>query len=174
LAVAGCASAPLLRPINVSGTNATDVPTSTFDQEPVVLALSGGGARAAAFSLGALEGLRDLRALDGRSVLDHVRLLAAVSGGSILAAYYGQHGAEGLDGFRAAYLDKNWALQLHTSLISPMNWLRAALGGLNDRALLGDWLDREVYAHGAMRDLWGGARPQIWINATDLYNGVTF
>src|SRR5580693_5055326 len=49
------------------------------------LSLSGGGYRAAAFHLGTMTKLNELR------ILDHVSVISAVSGGSILAAYYALH-----------------------------------------------------------------------------------
>ena len=142
------------------------------DGEAIVLALSGGGARAAAFSLGVLQGLREAPAADGRALLDHVALVSAVSGGAILAAYYGLHGSPGLDTFRAAYLDKDWVSALHTSPASPANWLRAWRGGMNDETKLADWLDREIFQGAPMHMLWRG--PQVWLNAVDLYNGTPF
>lgn len=48
----------------------------------LALALSGGGARALAFHLGCLRGLRNA------GLLDHVEVMSSVSGGSVLAALY--------------------------------------------------------------------------------------
>src|SRR5262249_43230976 len=134
--------------------------------------LSGGGARAASFSYGTLLQLRDMKGPDGKRLIDRVALVTAVSGGSITAAYLGQHGADGLDGFRAAALDKDGNAKLHTSFVSPNNWARLMQGGLNGPDLLADWLDKEVFAGGRMRDI--SSRPRIVINATDLYNGTPF
>jgi predicted acylesterase/phospholipase RssA len=52
--------------------------------------------------------------------------------------------------------------------------VRAKDGGINGKSKLADWLDREVFAGGLMRDVWRGRGMQTWINATDLYNGTTF
>ena len=175
LLIAGCATASP-PPINPRSASASPPPAMDrgLEGDVIVLALSGGGARSTAFSLGALQGLRDLRARDGRTVLDHVRIVTAVSGGSIMAAYYGQHGPPGLDTFRAAYLDKDWTAQIHTNLVSPLNWARAAGGGLNDQVRTSNWLDREVFAHGLMGDLTNRFDVRVVLNATDLYNGTTF
>ena len=178
LALMGCATpAPTeLRPINLPVRAESPMLSQEMDFEGdvLVLAFSGGGARAAAFSLGALQGLRDTHGADGRPLLERVRLISAVSGGSITAAYFGQHGAAGLDTFRAAYLDKDWADELHVSPYSPLNWARASRGGVNDQRRLADWLDREVFAHGMVRDVWNENGVRVWLNATDLYNGTTF
>jgi NTE family protein len=149
-------------------------PASNIDGDVVALSFSGGGARAAAFSLGVLEGLREMPRAGGGVLIDHVAFVSGVSGGAITAAYFGQRGVEGLSRFRAAYLDKDWASELHTSLMSPLNWARAADGALNERDRLGDWLNAEVYQDGTIADLWRANRPRIWINATDLYNSVPF
>lgn len=175
LGLASCATAAQPVPVNAPAeANAALRPNAELVGDVVALAFSGGGARAAAFSFGALQGLREMRAADGRTLLDHVRLVTSVSGGSITAAYFGQHGEAGLDTFRAAYLDKDWAAQLHTSPYSPMNWARLSNGSLNGPPLFADWLDREVFNHGVMSDAWNAHGVQVWLNATDLYNGTTF
>ena len=176
LTVSACATARDFRPVNAPSATPNATHPLEAEGDMIALAFSGGGARAAAFSLGALEGLREMRGRDGRPLTERIRLITAVSGGAIIAAYIGQHGVGGIDTFRAAYLDKDWDAELHMSYFSPLNWSRAWGGGLNERADLADWLDREVFAGGAMRDVLSGdtARPQIWINAADLYNGTQF
>jgi NTE family protein len=175
LALAACASAPL-RPVDPLPLAANASPSIEVggDGDAIFVALSGGGARAAAFGLGVLQGLREARAADGRPLTDHIVLMSSVSGGSILAGYYGLHGGDGLDSFRAAYLDKDWAAALHTDPAWPVNWWRAWNGGLNGDDRLAAWLDREIY-HGAHVDaLWRPGRTQVWINAADLHNGAAF
>jgi len=57
----------------------------------LIVAFSGGGTRAAAFSYGVLEELRDTRVTlneRNRRLLDEVDILSGVSGGSFPAAYY--------------------------------------------------------------------------------------
>ena len=175
LALSACASAPLPPPIDQPATSAIAPSRAPdLDGDVIALAFSGGGARAASFSLGVLQGLRDMRGADGARLLDHVHVLTSVSGGAITAAYFALHGAEGLDTFRAAYLDKNWAGQLHIAAYSPANWTRAWSGGLNRQDRFADWLDREVFAHASMADLRARSGLRIWINSTDLYNGTPF
>jgi len=58
----------------------------------VVVALSGGGKRSAAFAHGVLRGMRDIRVQpEGResTLLDEVDLLAGVSGGAFPAGHFG-------------------------------------------------------------------------------------
>lgn len=172
---AACAGLPDTRPVNVRLAAApapAPVRDLATDEDAIALALSGGGARAASFSLGVLEQLRDTTAADGKPLISKVALVTAVSGGAITAAWYGQHGADGLDDFRAALLDKDWQAQLHTSFVSPQNWDRLLQGGLNGPDKLSNWLDREVFNGARMRDL--RAAPMVLINATDLYSGAPF
>ncbi|MBP6014775.1 MAG: patatin-like phospholipase family protein [Alphaproteobacteria bacterium] len=176
LTLTGCVTVNLAQPVNLPQTTAAPhtEPTLTVDGDVVALAFSGGGARAAAFSLGVLQGLREMPRARGGTLLDRVALVSGVSGGSITAAYFGQHGAAGVDTFRAAYLDKNWEYDLHLNLASPMNWARAYDGALNERDRLGDWLDKEIFQGATLGDLWRPSRARTWINATDLYTGVPF
>ncbi|HVV31795.1 MAG TPA: patatin-like phospholipase family protein [Vitreimonas sp.] len=173
LALCACATAPLT-PVNSAPLAANPSPAIEVgaDGDGVFVTLSGGGARAAAFGLGALQALRETRDADGQPLTDHIALLSSVSGGSILAAYYGIHGPEGLDTFRSAYLDKTWAL--HVSAAWPLNWLRAWNGGLNGDDRLAAWLDREIFAGAHMDALWRAGAPQVWLNAADLHNGTVF
>lgn len=168
LALAACATP---QPINTPLTGARlEMPgREPAGEDLIVLALSGGGARAAAFALGAMQALRDIRGRDGAPLTEHVALITSVSGGSILAAHYGLHGPAGLDSFRAAYLDKTWRLNAQ---YLPRAWINLASGGVNGPDRLADWLDREVYGGARMAALARG--PRIVINASDLYNATPF
>jgi NTE family protein len=175
---AGCATPHVAAPIDIAPTpraaHAGEPDGLGVEGDAVALAFSGGGARAAAFSLGVLEGLRDMRAPDGRSLLERVVFVTAVSGGAITAAYFGQQGPDGLDGFRPSYLDQDVVRRLHTSPASPANWLRALRGGLNDSDRMADLLDQNIFRGGVIGDIWARGRPRVWINATDLFNGASF
>lgn len=169
-----CAGTPDTRPINVA-LAAPPAPAEIdlgVDGDAIALALSGGGARAASFSLGVLQQLRDTKGVDGKPLIDRVALITAVSGGSIMAAYFGQRGVGGLETFRAAALDKDWQGQLHTSWMWPDNWQRLMQGGLNGPDKLANWLDKEVFSGGRLRDM--PNHPRIVINAADLYTGTPF
>jgi NTE family protein len=140
------------------------------DGEAIALAFSGGGARAASFSYGALLGLRDMKGADGKRLIDRVSLVTAVSGGSITAAYFGLHGPDDLDGFRASALDKDWAGRLH-SFALPGTWIGILGGGANGPDRLANWLDSEIFHGARIRDL---RHNPVIINATELYTGAPF
>lgn len=175
LVLSACAGLPDTRPVNeplsTTPASAPAVDLAT-DDDFLALALSGGGARAASFSLGVLQQLRDTRDPDGKRLIDKVGLVTAVSGGAITAAWFGKHGADGLDGLRESVLDKDWQSQLHTTFMSPQNWDRLMQGGLNGPDKLSNWLEKEVFGESRMRDL--RTAPRIVINATDLYSGAPF
>jgi len=86
------------------------IPASAADDDLFVcLTFSGGGTRAAAFSYGVLQKLRDtaiVRAKDGRheSLLDEVDCISSVSGGSFTAAYYALFGARIFQDYRKEFL----------------------------------------------------------------------
>ncbi|MET4682230.1 patatin-like phospholipase family protein [Brevundimonas faecalis] len=174
--LAGCVSGPDLTPINGPLTGEAD--SSRLEPrdlglsgEAVALAFSGGGARAAAFSYGALLELRDRRRPDGRRWIDQVAFVTGVSGGALTAAWFGLHGPDGLDGFRPALLDKDWQAAVHDRLLWPANWPRLRDGGLNGRDRIAGWLAREVYGEARMSDLSG---PPVILNATELSSGLPF
>jgi len=171
--LASCATAPEPVPINAARAGA---PTAERDldlpanADALMLSFSGGGARAASFAYGVLLGLKDMPGAEsGHSRLDDVALVTAVSGGAITAAYFGQHGADGIEGLRT-FLDENWADDLNTSAFAPQNWVRAARGGLNRTTALADRLDTSLYNSARFADL--PARPRVILNAVDLYTGA--
>lgn len=167
-ALTACATAP---PINapLGGLRADVGGRAPVGEDLIVLALSGGGARAASFHLGVLQGLRDTPGRDGRPLSEHIALISSVSGGSVLAAYYGLHGDAGLDTFDAAYLARDWRVRGPSS---PLGLAGALRGGLNGPVQLADWLDENVYDGANLGTL--GAGPRVVLNATDLYNSTPF
>ena len=83
-----------------------------YDMENlVVLAFSGGGTRAAAFSYGVLEALRrmDLILPNGRKIrmLDEVDVITGVSGGSFTALAYGLYGDKLFDSYETSFLKRD-------------------------------------------------------------------
>lgn len=170
LMLSACATAPVA-PINAPlGGLRTDVEgRAPVGDDLIVLALSGGGARAASFHLGVLQALRDTPGRDGRSLSEHIALITSVSGGSVLAAYYGLHGDAGLDTFDAAYLGREWRVRGPSS---PFGIAGALRGGMNGPQQLRSWLAENVYGDATMGDMRAG--PRVILNATDLYNSTPF
>ncbi|MGD9980711.1 MAG: patatin-like phospholipase family protein [Hyphomonadaceae bacterium] len=169
LLVSACATATA--PINapLSGERADVASRAPVGDDLIVLALSGGGSRAASFHLGVLQQLRATPGRDGRPLTEHIALITSVSGGSVLAAYYGLHGDEGLDGFDDAYLARRWRVR---GPGSPFGIAGALRGGMNGPSQLSAWLSDNIYGDATMGET--GEGPRVIINATDLYNSTPF
>lgn len=170
LLLTACATAPVA-PINapIGGLRADVQGRAPVGDDLIVLALSGGGARAASFHLGVLQALRDTPGRDGRPLSEHIALITSVSGGSVLAAHFGLHGDAGLDTFDAAYLGREWRVRGPSS---PLGIAGALRGGMNGPQQLRAWLSENVYGDATIGDMRAG--PRVILNATDLYNSTPF
>ena len=112
----GCATAPVNPPIaHADPTAGYRFQTRDQDlrnkEDIVVLAFSGGGTRAAAFSYGVLEVLKDTEVIgpDGRRerLLDSVDVVTGVSGGSFTALAYGLYGERLFSEYEQRFLKRN-------------------------------------------------------------------
>lgn len=170
LALGACATAQTA-PVNapLGGLRADLEGRAPAGEDLIVLALSGGGARAASFHLGVLQGLRETPGRDGRPLSEHIALITSVSGGSVLAAHYALHGEAGLDTFYGAYLAREWRVR---GPASPFGVAAALRGGMNGPRRLSGWLAENIYGEARLGDM--GAGPRVVINATDLYNSSPF
>jgi predicted acylesterase/phospholipase RssA len=178
VAMPGCAH----RPANIKATSINPGAGYRFANTPaqpgnsddvfVILAFSGGGTRAAAFSFGALEALDQLKFNwhgSERSLLDEVDIISSVSGGSFTAAYYGLHGKAALKDFPEKFLYKNITLDLGLSVLNPLNWPRLASADFSRIDLAAEVYDRELFGGATFRDLAAvHSRPFIVLNATDM------
>lgn len=91
----------------------------------VVVAMSGGGKRSAAFSYGALKGLRDLpvqTAVGPRPLLGEIDAIAGVSGGSFTAAYYGLHRDATSGQYETDFLYRDTEANIWGIYLLPWNW----------------------------------------------------
>lgn len=176
LALAGCAVTVHNPPSNVPLPSNSTSPGPARDivgTNLVALSFSGGGLRAAAFSFGVLQALQAAGA-PGQDVLDDVTMISSVSGGSLTAAYYGLHGPAGLSRFRDQVLRQDMEASMRLSALAPENFMRLLSGGLNDRANLVNWLDHHVFDGATFATLFARRKPDIWINASDLYHRTPF
>jgi len=143
----------------------------------VVVALSGGGKRSAAFAHGVLRGMRDIRVQpEGREsiLLDEVDLLAGVSGGAFPAAHFGLYGKASFDTFPEEFLYRDIEAYIWGTYLLPWNWdwLVNPLVGTNDR--MTQVYDRLMFHGATFADLARRGRPQVSINATDINFGRPF
>jgi NTE family protein len=142
-------------------------------ENSIVLALSGGGLRAAAFAHGVLTALDSVKTPEG-TLLDDVAAINAVSGSSLTAAHYGLYGRDGLARFRNEVLLPGFESDMRMSPFNPANLLRMLSGGVNAREDFRDALDRRVFRGATFADLFASEKPRILIQATDLYHRVPF
>ncbi len=169
---------PLRSPAGNTEYRLLDVNRSGGAQSALVLvALSGGGKRSAAFAFGVLRGMRDIPLrLEGRNstLLDEVDLLAGVSGGSFPAAYYGLYGEKSFKTFPDEFLYPDIEAYIWGTFLLPWNWdwVVNPLVGTNDRMT---WVYDKLMFHGAtFADFYRRGRPQVSINATDISFGSPF
>lgn len=149
------------------------LPRDTF----VVLAFSGGGTRAAAFSYGVLEKLRDTEVSSGGQptrLLDLVDVITSVSGGSYTAAYYGLFGDRLFDDFRARFLYRNWQGELLGLLRRPDHLLSIASRHYNRSDLVAAYLNHTLLDGKTFADMSPAGLPMVILNTSDLNNATTF
>jgi NTE family protein len=179
-ALAGCAT----RPVNPRIEHFDATTTYTFQrpsgspedrQHLVLLAFSGGGMRAAAFSYGVLETLRDMEITtpSGRKVraLDEVDVVTAVSGGSFTALAYGLFGEKLFEDYEETFLKRDVQGALIARVLNPLNWGALASTGWGRSELAADLYDEILFKGATYADLKPDG-PQIFVSATDLAEGV--
>jgi len=176
-ALAGCTTtdwSPVNAPLAAPSESRPVFNAISVASDNIVLGLSfsGGGTRAAAFAYGVMDGLRQRAAVDGRSLLDHVKFLSGVSGGSVTAAYYGLFRDRMFADFEQRFLYANAEADLRTTF-APGIISAALTGGINDQTRLPRWFERELFGRASVLDLIN-ASPRVVINATDVYNRVPF
>ena len=150
-------------------------PLQESAETAIGLSFSGGGTRASAFAFGVLQelGRTDARAGSRSSLIDQVSLVSGVSGGSITAAYFALHGRDTLSNFRQKFLVQDAEASLSTS-VNVTNLVLLAKGGVNDRTGLPTWLDENLFRGATFDDVLKPGHPQLWINASDIFNRTTF
>jgi NTE family protein len=131
LFLGGCATRPVNQPIKEVGANAgytfqTRQPHFKSQEILVVLAFSGGGTRAAAFSYGVLEFLRRTEVVGPKGnkvrLLDAVDMITGVSGGSFTALSYGLYGDKLFVDFEQRFLKRDVQGELVARAMNPFNW----------------------------------------------------
>jgi NTE family protein len=143
----------------------------------VIVAMSGGGKRSAAFSYGALKGMRDLpvqTSIGPRPLLDVVDGIAGVSGGSFTAAYYGLHRDATFGRYETDFLYRDTEANIWGIYLLPWNWtwLIDPLVGTND--FMERVYDREMFHGARFADLEKSGRPLIAVGGTDIAYGSPF
>jgi predicted acylesterase/phospholipase RssA len=141
----------------------------------VLLAFSGGGTRAAAFSFGLMEELRGVvyAAPDGskRRLLDDVEIISSVSGGSFTSAYYALFPERFYSEFPERFLYRNIQGGLVLRLFNPYNWLRLASPDFSRIDMADEYYSDTIFEGKTFADLLAkprGSVPFLVLNATDI------
>lgn len=178
--LAGCATRPINAPlehydpgkpyaIERASENAEDRATL------VILAFSGGGTRAAAFSYGVLETLRDMEVTtkSGRNlrVLDTVDVITGISGGSFTALAFGLYGDKLFDIYESSFLKRNVQGELIGRALNPFNWPSLGSSGWGRSELAANMYDEILFKGATFNDLRRDG-PRIMVSATDLSEGT--
>ena len=183
LGLGGCATAPINPPITRADPTAgyrfeTRAQLARDKENIVVLAFSGGGTRAAAFSYGVLEALRDTAVIarDGHQerLLDAVDVVTGVSGGSFTALAYGLYGDRLFEDYEQRFLKRDVQGELIARALNPAYWgpLSSPYWGRSE--LAADLYDEILFNGATFADLQRGTGPMIVASATDLSSGARF
>lgn len=148
---------------------------STGDRPFVLLAFSGGGTRAAAFSFGLMEELKQVQyaGRDGakRLLLDDVEIISSVSGGSFTSAYYALFPDRFYSEFPQKFLYRNIQMGLVWRLFNPYNWWRLASSDFSRIDMADEYYNSTVFDDKTFADLLArpkGSAPFLVLNATDI------
>jgi len=162
---------PLTAPVLAPGVEANS------DRLFVVVTFSGGGKRAAAFSFGVLEALRDVKVTtpDGEqhSLLDEIDLISAVSGGAFTAAYYALFGKGAFDTYAPRFLDHDTEKDLWHKVLKPTSWPRLAKPLVSRSDLEVEYFDQELFNGASVYDVMTRS-PRVIVSATDLVRAKPF
>ena len=179
--IGGCASRPINQPISHVDTESgyrASVRLPKLNNDPntlFLLAFSGGGTRAAAFSYGVLEELRRTVLLAGgehRTLLDEVDLIAGVSGGSFTALSYALYGDKLFSEYETRFLKRDVEGALIDRLINPFYWPKLIGGSYGRSELAADYYDEILFQGATFADLRDKPTPMAVAGGTDLTNGA--
>ena len=185
LLLGGCATA--IRPINPPITQADPRTGYRFEtrqtadkdkQNLVVLAFSGGGTRAAAFSYGVLEFLRRTEIVGPKGnkarLLDEVDVITGVSGGSFTALAYGLYGDKLFTDYEQRFLKRDVQGEIVARTFSPSNWGKLGATAWGRSELAAGLYDEILFDNATFADLDRGRGPLILASATDISTGSRF
>ena len=179
LLLGGCATRPINAPITeVSGNKGYQYLArrqhAQDHENVVILAFSGGGTRAAAFSYGVLETLRRTEIVGPRGtarLIDDVDVITGVSGGSFTALAYGLYGDRLFDQYEKRFLKRNVQGELIARLLNPTKWGALSSTGWGRSELAAQLYDEILFDGATFADLDRGRGPLIAVMATDISTG---
>ena len=184
LILAGCATRPSNPPISRydhgHGYRLSNWQAERGDPEfGLVVAMSGGGTRAAALSYGILEELRRtaVPGLNGPvTLLDDVTIVTGISGGSFTALAYALYGERLFDEYEKRFLKRDVQGDLIKLVLNPVHWPQMAGGSFSRTDLAAEYYDRILFEGATFGDLRGRGGPFTNVAATEVTTGarITF
>ena len=179
----GCATRPINLPIAETSPNAgyrfqTRQVHFRDKENLVVLAFSGGGTRAAAFSYGVLEFLKRTEVMGPKGnksrLLDEVAIITGVSGGSFTALAYGLYGDQLFVDYEQRFLKRNVQGEIIARTFNPAYWGNLWSTGWGRSELASELYDEILFNGATFGDLDRGTGPWILASATDISTGGRF
>jgi NTE family protein len=182
LALGGCATRPVNPPIAQADPDtgyrfATRQAYFKTPETLVILAFSGGGTRAAAFSYGVLEFLRrtEIVRSNGEKVrlLDEVAVITGVSGGSFTALAYGLYGDQLFADYEQRFLKRDVQGELIARFVNPAYWGNLWFTRWGRAEMAAELYDEILFNGATFADLDRGTGPLIAPSATNLSTGAS-
>lgn len=178
LVLAGCATRfenfPLTQEANEER-RGIDV---THEERPLILvAISGGGSRAAALGWVILREVAKFRygpQERSRSLIEDIGVVSSVSGGSVIAAHFALYGPEGLERFGPDFLVPDNMRTLGLDAANPITWFRLAVTGSSRIDVVEELFDNQLFKGRTFRELNQPGKPYLIMNATDMASGEVF
>ncbi len=178
--LSGCATRPVNPRIDRVEQNTTyrverKVQDDTQKKTLFVLAFSGGGTRAAAFSYGVLEALNRTKAVrpDGKTgrLIDQIDIITGVSGGSFTALAYKLYGDRLFEEYEKRFLKRNVQGELIWRALNLMNWGSLLSTGWGRSEMAADLYDEILFNGATFADLEKTDGPFVAVSATDITSG---
>ena len=182
----GCAHYPDNPPLSAISPS-TGYRYSVVRQQPmrdkpfVILALSGGGTRAAAFSFGLMEELAQVEYVtqEGakRRLIEDVEIVSSVSGGSFTAAYYALFPESFFNDFPQQFLYRNIQRELFLQMFNPYNWFRLASPDFSRIDMADQYYNKTIFKEKTFAYLLEKPRgrvPFLVLNATNISTNHRF
>ena len=144
----------------------------------LILAFSGGGTRAAAFSYGVLEELkRTIVHSNGKPhpLSQDISGIGGVSGGGFTALAYSLYGDKLFDMYDQAFLKRNVQGRIAQQVFHPKNWSKLSSSKYGRAELAADYYDQILFHNATFGDLLKNpAAPIPLVSASELATGTRF
>ncbi len=180
----GCASRPINPPLAETAPHqgyrfeTRQAEVKGDKENMVILAFSGGGTRAAAFSYGVLEFLQRTEVIGAKGkrgrLLDEVDVITGVSGGSFTALAYGLYGEKLFADYEQRFLKRDVQGEIVSRTFSPGYWGKLGSANWGRSELAADLYDEILFDGATFGDLNRGSGPLIMASATDISTGSRF